>query len=56
MTSLWKHSIFAVLVCKEPHLDVRMFTEVENNLSHATLIASLQRNHLAIFESIGKQT
>ena len=43
--------MLGVLGSKESHLGVIMFPEVENGLSRGTLVASIQRNCLAIFTS-----
>ena len=47
--------MLAVLGSKEARLGVIMFPEVENSLSHGTLVAGMQRNCLATFASIGKR-
>ena len=45
----------AVLGSKEARLDAIIFPDVEESLSHGTLVAGMHRNCFATYESVGKR-
>ena len=48
-----KHNMFAFLGSSEALFGVIMFPDVENSLSHGTLVAGIHNSRWAIFESTG---